>query len=92
MTTLNNKTNVNEVNQVKGQSLLNKTKDQSQSAYGLTVETICQNPNITKEELLTILEANNINIKASSSAITTGISQTVKVIRLLNQNGFLTLK
>ena len=86
-----NKTTAIKANDVKAPSLLNRTTDQTDSAYGSTVAAICQNPNLSKDELFKILEAKNINIKASKSAITTGISQTIKVIRLLNQNGFLKL-
>jgi hypothetical protein len=94
MTTTSTKANVNEVNKVNNEIKSNKgllfnQKDDSQSAYGLTVKTICQDPTIDRARLLAILEANNINIAVSKSAIQTGISQTVKIIRMLNNNGFI---
>jgi hypothetical protein len=41
---------------------------------------------MSKEELLKKLKARKINIEAGTSAITTGIAQTKKVVKLLRQN------
>ncbi len=63
-------------------------KQRPPSPYGTTVELLCTNPGMSKDELIKKLKARKIDTEAGKSAITTGIAQTKKVVRLLRENGF----
>jgi hypothetical protein len=64
-------------------------KERKPSPYGVTVEIMCTNPDMEKAELIKKLKARKIDVEAGASAITTGIAQTKKVVKLLRQNGHL---
>lgn len=64
-------------------------KQRPASPYGTTVEILCSNPDMTKDELLKKLKVRKIDTESGASAISTGIAQTKKVIRLLRENGLL---
>ena len=64
-------------------------KERKPSPYGTTVEIMCANPDMEKSELIKKLKARKIDVEAGASAITTGIAQTKKVVKLLRENGHL---
>ena len=59
---------------------------QSSSAYGITVEVLCMAPDASKAEILEAVTNAGIDVKAHKNAVTTGISQSKKVIELLRSN------
>lgn len=60
----------------------------SSSAYGLTVELICSDLSLLEDrpKLLELLQKHGIDPKQSKNAVSTGISQTRNVVKLLQSN------
>ena len=74
-----------------GQILAQSKKEVSgQSAYGATVNLICNDLSLLsdRDRLIAKLKEAGINTNASKNAIQTGLSQTRNVVSKLHQNGY----
>ena len=60
---------------------------QQKSAYGTTVELMCENPNLPIEKLYEKLKERKINTETKKPAILTGVNQVRKIYELLKENG-----
>lgn len=61
-------------------------KEKAPSPYGIAVELVCQNPDITKKDLLEKAEEKGVDVEKSKSSLLTGFNQTRKIVSLLRQN------